>query len=77
MFKIKVYYTDYETKEDGCCTTLKNLKPRRYMCAWSFDKLLKYISEELYWNDIEKDLVDEIHIVCEQEQWVEIIARNK
>ncbi len=76
MLKIKVYYTDVETKQECCVSELRNLKPRRYMCGWSFDKLLKYISEELYWEGIEKDLVSEIHIKCEKEHWTQVIQRN-
>lgn len=76
MLKIRVYYTDYETGQEHCRTELRYLKPRRYMCAWSFEQLLKYISKELYWEDIKKDLVSEIHIVCEKEHWVQTVKRN-
>ena len=58
MLKIKVWFKD-ENGEDNE-KTLSNLRPRSYMTSWSFEKLMKYIKEELYWNDIEQDSVDVI-----------------
>ena len=48
---------------------LIHLRPRRYMCGWSFDKLLKYISNELEWEDVEKDSVKVITFINEKEHW--------
>lgn len=48
---------------------LRHLKPRCYMCRWSFDKLLKYISNELEWENIEKDSVKVISFINEKEHW--------
>lgn len=75
MIKIRVI-----TKEDidggyrG--TELRNLKPRRYMCGLSFEQLLQYIKEELYWEDIKEDDVMEIEIFNKKEQWTDYVARE-
>ena len=55
---------------------LRHLKPRCYMCGWSFDKLLKYISNELELEDIEKDSVEAISFIDEKEHWQCSIERN-
>ena len=72
--RIKVWYNDREYNEEGLCE-LRNLRPRRYMCGWSFEQLIKYIKEELYWNDIQEEDVLEIVIVNDKEQWVQNIRR--
>jgi hypothetical protein len=72
--KIKVWYNDREYNEVGL-KELRNLRPRRYMCGWSFEQLIKYIKEELHWNDIEEEDVIEIVIENEREQWIENIRR--
>ena len=72
--KIKVYYNDREYNQVGS-RELRNLRPRRYMCGWSFEQLIKYIKEELDWNDIKEEDVREIVIENEKEQWVQNIAR--
>ena len=48
---------------------LRHLKPRRYMCGWSFKQLLKYVSKELEWEDIEKDSICAIAIINKKEHW--------
>jgi hypothetical protein len=75
MLKIKVWYNDREYNE-VCVRELRNLRPRRYMCGWSFEQLIKYIKEELYWNDIQVEDVREIVIKNEREQWMQNIARK-
>ena len=77
MLQIRVYYK--ESKEEELCSrvVLNHLKPRRYMCAWDFEKLLDYVSEELYWEDIEKDSVEEIEIFNKKEQWVQNVRKYK
>ena len=74
MMKIKVWYYEKELKEN-ICRELKNLKPRRYMCGWKFEKLIKYIEEELYWLDVEKEQVEEIVIYNEKEHWQQSIRK--
>lgn len=75
MLKIKVWYNDREYNELGS-RELRNLRPRRYMCGWSFEQLIKYIKEELYWNDIKVEDVIEIVIENEKERWMQNIARQ-
>ena len=76
MLKIKVWYKDYETNEEGCSKVLRNLKPRRYMCSWSFEQLMEYIKEELTWEDIKEELVEEIVIYNEKEHWQQVITKG-
>ena len=45
MLKVTVWYVD--ENKDLSCTSLCNLKPRRYMCGWSFEQMIKYTKEEL------------------------------
>lgn len=54
---------------------LNCLKPRRYMCGWNFDRAMKYIQEELYWNDIEEYDVEIIGFENEKEHWMQNITR--
>lgn len=75
MIKIKVWYKD-ENEEVSALRVLKNLKPRRYMLGWDFEKLLKYIEKELYWEQIEKETIKEIVIYNEKEQWQQNIRRT-
>lgn len=75
MIKIRVWYKD-ENGENGL-RELRNLKPRRYMCGWGFTKCLKYIKEELYWNDIKEDQVIVIEFYNEKEHWVQGIKRGE
>ena len=77
MLKIKVWYKDYETNEEGCSKVLRNLKPRRYMCGWNFEQLMDYIKEELTWEDIKEELVEEIVIYNEKEHWQQVITRGE
>lgn len=76
MLKIKVWFTDEETGEEDCTCTLRNLRPRRYMCSYSFEQMIKYTAEELYWNNIDVECVTGFEIVCEKEQWVQYIDKQ-
>lgn len=69
MLKVKVSYFNKEYQEQVYNHELRNLKPRRYMCSWSFDKMLNYIKEELYWDDIDINSVTSITIENEKEHW--------
>ena len=75
MIKIKVWYKD-ESENVSALRVLRNLKPRRYMLGWDFEKLLKYIEKELYWEQIEKETIKEIVIYNEKEQWQQNIKRT-
>lgn len=75
MIKIKVWYKD-ESENVSALRVLRNLKPRRYMLGWDFEKLLKYIEKELYWEQIEKETIKEIVIYNEKEQWQQNIRRT-
>lgn len=72
---ISVWYKDKDG--DFAKRELRNLKPRNYMLDYSFERLLKYISNELYWEDIHEDSVTSIHIACKEQQWENAIERNK
>lgn len=75
MIKIRFWYKD-ENGENGL-RELRNLKPRRYMCGWDFNRCLKYIKEELYWADIKEEQVTCIEFYSENEQWLQCIEREK
>lgn len=74
MIKIRVWY-----KEDTgyCNVELSNLKPRRYMCGWDFNRCIKYIKEELYWMDIDVNKVEVITFVNLKEHWEQNIVRGE
>lgn len=75
MIKIKVF-----TKEDveGCYdgTILEHLRPRRYMNGYSFEQLMKYAKEELYWADIKEEDVVGFEIFNKEEHWTNYIERE-
>lgn len=75
MIKVRVWYKD-ENGESGL-RELRNLKPRRYMCGWDFERCMKYISEELYWEDIKPEQVEVIEFQNEKEQWLQVIKREE
>ena len=54
---------------------LRNLRPRYAMLGYSFERLLKYISEELYWEGIAEDSVTDICIACKEQHWENTIRR--
>ena len=58
-------------------TELRRLRPRYAMLGYSFERLLKYISEELYWEDIAKDSVTSICIGCKEQHWENAIERKE
>lgn len=72
MLKIKVWVKE---NQESYSQELRNLRPRRYMCGWDFERLLKYVEDELYWLDINEDDVEEIVIYNEKEQWQQIITK--
>ena len=73
MIKVKVWTID--ENEEVRSIELRNLRPRRYMCGWDFERMLKYVSEELYWEDIDKDKITSISLYNEDEHWVQGIKR--
>ena len=72
MLKIKVWVKE---NQESYSQELRNLRPRRYMCGWDFERLLKYVEDELYWLDIDKNNVEEIVIYDEKEQWQQVITK--
>ena len=74
MIKISVWYKD-ENNETGL-RELRNLKPRRYMCGWDFQRCMKYIKEELYWEDIKEEQVEVIEFYNEKEHWLQVIEKE-
>lgn len=57
-------------------TILRNLKPRRYMTSYTFQELMKYVKEELYWEDIQEDDVVEFEIFDKKGQWTDFIWKE-
>lgn len=55
--------------------TLTNLKPRKYMLDWDFQRRMAYIKKELYWQDIKEDDVEVIEIANEKSHWISSTAR--
>lgn len=51
MIKISFWTNGYERR-------LNNKRPQRYMCGWSFEKLLNYIKGELEYMEININEVD-------------------
>ena len=74
MITVRVWYKD-ENNESGS-RELRNLKPRRYMCGWDFERCMKYINEELYWEDIKPEQVEVIEFQNKKEQWLQVIKRS-
>jgi hypothetical protein len=74
--KIRVF-----TEQDVECgyngTELINLHPRRYMTSYSFDRLMKYAKEELYWANIKQEDVVGFEIYCRREHWTQYISREE
>lgn len=56
---------------------LNNLRPRRYMCGWTFEQCLRYIKNELYFNDVDVSDIREIEFFDEREMWVCPIYRRE
>lgn len=75
MLKIKVIWKD--ENNDINFDELNHLRPRMYMCGWSFEQMIKYTKEELYWKDIDVESVSSFEIVCEKEHWVQSINKEK
>ena len=75
MTKIRVF-----TKEDELCgyngTELTHLRPRAYMTSYSFEALMDYAKEELYWADIPEDAVIGFEIYNKKEHWCDYISRK-
>lgn len=74
MTKIKIWYQD--DNGESCSYEFNHLKPRIYMCGYTFNQLMKYIKNELYWTDIKPEQVTEIIIFNERYQWQQIIKRD-
>ena len=70
MLKVKIWTTE------GAHEELRYLRPRRYMCGWSFERMMKYIKEELEWEDIPQESVDVIEIHNEREHWIQTFPRE-
>ena len=75
MIKIKVY-TKEDEKYYSNGIELRHLRPRRYMCGYSFDEIMKYVKEELYWEDIKEENVVEFEIYNKEEHWIQPIKRK-
>ena len=66
----------YAWTKDNRKVEIRHKRPQRYMNGWDFKRALKYIEEELYWNDLEKDEIEVITFENEDEHWVQNIAKK-
>lgn len=75
MTQIRVFTKeDHDGGYQG--TILNHLRPRAYMTAYSFDQLVKYAKEELYWADINEEDVVEFEIFNKSEHWTTSILKE-
>ena len=74
MLKIKVCYKDENNETNW--EEIRHLKPRRYMCGYTFDQILKYAKEELYWLDINENDIYGFEIYSDKEHWIQPIYKN-
>ena len=74
MLKVKVYYKD--ENNETCKEELNHLKPRQYMCGYSFEQFLKYVKEELYWQGIDKEKVYQFEIYNDKERYFQVIKNE-
>lgn len=70
-------WANYEKDDELSLVELPHLRPRNYMLSWLFERLLKYISEELYWKGIPEDNVKVIVISNKDERWENAIPREE
>ena len=73
MLKVKVYYKDENDRIHE--KVLNHLKPRRYMCGYSFEQFLKYVKEELYWHGIDKEKIYQFEIYNDKERYFQVIKK--
>lgn len=75
--KILVYanFTDDKIGESLSLIEINHKSPRSYMMNWSFEKLLKYIKEECYWQDININSITAIQFYKNDEHWVYSIPK--
>ena len=74
MTQIKVFtHEDVNGGYDG--TLLTHLRPRNYMTGYSFNQLMKYAREELFWADINEYDVVGFEIYNRDEHWTTYIGR--
>lgn len=55
---------------------LSRLRPRSYMTSWSFERLLKYVKEECYWNEVDLKDITAISIRDPKQHWENCINRQ-
>lgn len=69
--KICVYVKNFDYKGDEMLSLIEiyHKHPRSYMLSWSFDKLLNYVKEECYWQDIDINKISGILFVNNEEHW--------
>lgn len=72
--KIFVYVMNYDYNGDALIK-INHKQPRRYMLSWSFDKLLNYVKEECYWQDINMNMISCILFVNNEEHWEYSVPR--
>lgn len=75
MTQVKVF-----TKEDSEFgyngTILTHLRPRRNHTSYSFQDMMKYAKEELFWADISEEEVVGFEIFNKSEHWTTYIEKE-
>ena len=72
---IKIYAITEENNK-YYWTEIHHKRPRAYMTGYTFEQLMKYVKEELYWQDINEEEVLGFEIT-DKHCWTESIMRNK
>ena len=72
--KICVYVINYSYNGDALIE-IKHKNPRNYMLSWSFEKLLSYVKEECYWQDININMISCILFFNNEEHWEYSVPR--
>ena len=75
--KICVYVKNFDYKGDEMLSLIEinHKSPRNYMLSWSFEKLLDYVKEECYWQDININMISCILFCNNEEHWEYSVPR--
>ena len=72
--KICVYVMNYDYNGDSLIE-IHHKDPRNYMFSWSFEKLLDYVKEECYFQDININMISCIVFCNKEEHWEYSVPR--
>lgn len=72
---IKIYVVTEENRKTYF-TEIHHKRPRAYMTGYSFEQLMKYVKEELYWQEIDENDVLGFEIT-NKNCWTQSIMRGE